>query len=407
MEKKRNAKGAGSFKVNADGSVTHRKTVGYKMNGRRKVLTVTASSKAACIRQMKEKEAHWQRISQSESITQGMTVEELCRCHLEYQITQDELKPKSIDRRECTIDCHIGGYPVGKMQVGCITAREIDEHVNGLIREGKLSASSIEKVLDVLNAAYNWAVSREELASNPVLTVKNSLQKRIQKMKQKSANEADVIVLSPEEERTFIQEALAKDNTGRYKYAAGPVLVFLDQTALRCGELIALKWKDIQWESGLLTIEKSSSMVKNRKQNEGKKYVRDVGSTKNEKARIIRLSGEALCTLRLIHKEASDVRDDALVVTTRTGNPQTATNLEHRAATIFKNAGLSGYTGGLHIFRRTFATRMYENGARVADIAAYIGDLESTTMQYYIAKRKKFIGSDGGQKQVVDFPSQR
>lgn len=135
-----------------------------------------------------------------------------------------------------------------------------------------------------------------------------------------------------------------------------------------------------------------------------KKYVRDVGSTKNEKARIIRLSDEALCTLRLIHKEASDVRDDALVVTTRTGNPQTATNLEHRAATIFKNAGLSGYTGGLHIFRRTFATRMYENGARVADIAAYIGDLESTTMQYYIAKRKKFIGSDGRQKQVVDFP---
>ena len=154
--------------------------------------------------------------------------------------------------------------------------------MNGLIREGKLSVSSIEKVLDVLNTAYNWAVSREELASNPVLTVKNSLQKRIQKLKQKSANEADVIVLSPEEEQNFIREALIKDNTGRYKYAAGPVLVFLDQTALRCGELIALKWKDIQWESGLLTIEKSSSMVKNRRQDEGKKYVRDVGSTKRQ-----------------------------------------------------------------------------------------------------------------------------
>jgi hypothetical protein len=48
---------------------------------------------------------------------------------------------------------------------------------------------------------------------------------------------------------------------------------------------------------------------------------------------------------------------------------------------------------------------MYENGARVADIAAYIGDLESTTMQYYIAKRKKYIASDGTEKQIVELPA--
>lgn len=58
-------------------------------------------------------------------------------------------------------------------------------------------------------------------------------------------------------------------------------------------------------------------------------------------------------------------------------------------ATIFRHAGLTELKGGLHIFRRTFATRMYENGARVKEIAAYIGDLESTTEQYYIVVRKK------------------
>ena len=45
-----------------------------------------------------------------------------------------------------------------------------------------------------------------------------------------------------------------------------------------------------------------------------------------------------------------------------------------------------------------------EQGARVADIAAYIGDLESTTMQYYIAKRKRFIDSEGRERQIVTFP---
>ena len=46
----RNAKGEGSFKVNADGTVTHRKSVGFKANGRRKVITVTAKNKSACMR---------------------------------------------------------------------------------------------------------------------------------------------------------------------------------------------------------------------------------------------------------------------------------------------------------------------------------------------------------------------
>lgn len=56
---------------------------------------------------------------------------------------------------------------------------------------------------------------------------------------------------------------------------------------------------------------------------------------------------------------------------------------------IMKNAELQGVKGGLHIFRKTFATRMYESGARVEEIAAYIGDLESTTQKYYIAIRKR------------------
>ena len=47
---------------------------------------------------------------------------------------------------------------------------------------------------------------------------------------------------------------------------------------------------------------------------------------------------------------------------------------------------------------------MYENGARVKEIAAYIGDLESTTEQYYIAVRKKIM-EDGEAKQVVMVPA--
>lgn len=127
------------------------------------------------------------------------------------------------------------------------------------------------------------------------------------------------------------------------------------------------------------------------------------GSTKNEKARRIELMPEAMQVLRLIQLECYDECDDALIVTTKSGKGNTATNLEHRVATIFKKAGLTELKGGLHIFRRTFATKMYEKGARVKEIAAYIGDLESTTERYYIAVRKK-VAVDGGGQQVVQLP---
>lgn len=405
-EKKRNAKGEGSFKINADGTVTHRKSVGYKANGYRKILTVTAANKAACIREMKKKEVEWNRIQKSEVIGSGTTVHELCLLHLKYQVEQNELKAKSIDRRECTIDRHIGDYRLGRLQIQSIRVADIEDHVTALIRERKLSASSVEKVVDVLNAAYNWAMIRGELEFNPVAPIKPTLEKRIQKMKQRTANEADVDVLSIEEQQIFEKEALKVDEkTGKLRYAGGLYGLLLLHTGMRCGEMLALRWRDVDFHGGFLTIEKSRSMAKNRnkKASDEKNYVMVEGTTKNEKARKIKLTDEAMEILNQIKTSKDNGDENEFIVKTRTGMPNTATNLEHRMATIFKNAGLVELNGGLHIFRRTFATRMYESGARVKEIAAYIGDLESTTERYYIAVRKKIV--EGGEtKQVVMLP---
>lgn len=229
-------------------------------------------------------------------------------------------------------------------------------------------------------------------------------EKRIQKMKQKTANEADVKVLSAEEEKRFVAEALTVNPDGTWKYQGRLYGLLLLYTGMRCGEMISLRWRDISWDKGLLTIEKSASIVKNRKHGEEQKYVRVEGSTKNQKARIISLSPEALNVLRLIWSRANDTSPEAYVTPTKSGKANTATNLEHRVATIFRKIDLAELGGSLHIFRRTFATRMYESGARTKEIAAYIGDLESTTERYYIAVRKKIVTDDGVQ-QVVQLPT--
>ncbi len=389
MGKERNAKGAGSFKLNSDGSVTHRKSVGYKENGNRKILTVTAANKTACIREMKKKESEWNKKQKEGSVGAGTTVAELCRLHLQYQIDQHELKPKSIDRRECTIENHISVYSLGHQQIMSVKVADIENHVTKLIMEKRISVSSIEKVIDVLNAAYTWGIVRGELDFNPVSPIKPTLVKRLQKLKQKKATDADVVVLSHEEETAFVHEAMRRDEiSGAFVYPAGLYGLLLLYTGMRCGEMLALRWSDVDLENGYVTIEKNISVAKNRN-GSGKKYVSIEGTTKNEKARKLKLLPEAIQVFTLIKECAIDNSEYGFVVTTRTGHMNTATNLEHRMATIFKNAGLTELTGALHIFHRTFATRMYERGVRTKEIAAYIGDLESTTERYYIAVRKK------------------
>lgn len=202
----------------------------------------------------------------------------------------------------------------------------------------------------------------------------------------------------------FIREATRiNSKTGRYLYPAGLYGLLLLYTGMRIGEALALKYRDVDFEHGLLRIEKSASMAKNREKHAYRKQVLIDGTTKNSKARTIQLKPEALEVLIRIRKAAADKSPDAYILTTTTGRRNTTTNMEHRMRVIFHNAGLEEYTGALHLFRRTFATTMYNAGARVEEIAAHIGDLESTTRRYYIAIRKKMNVGDT-ERQVVPLP---
>lgn len=389
----RNAKGEGSFKKNGNGTITMRKTVGYHADGSRKVITVTKNTKAACIKAMGEKTNEWIREQERECMNSHTTIEELCRQHLKYQVELNELKPKSIDRRESTIDNQIAVYSFGALQASTATSKDIDEHINMLIKEGKLAESSITKTLDVINSAYKWAIARAELVNNPVAPVLDSLKKRIIKLVSKEATELDVKIMNADERDAFVKEAMSiVDSTGKYVHGtAGLCGIILLETGMRCGELLALTWKDVDFEKGRVRINKSTSMAKNRGTESNKKYVLIEGSTKNQKARTIQLSSNALKAFKLIYNETEYRDDDDKVALTRTGKPNTTTNLEKRVEQIYKCAGFGDEISGLHVFRRTFATNMYEQGAGIKEIAGYIGDNVDTVEKYYIAARKKVI----------------
>lgn len=397
----RNTKGMGSFTENTNGTITYRKSVGYQDNGKRKVLCVTAPNKAVAIKKMREKEKTWEMQINDGKIGSLDTVTMLCTKHLNYQVEMGDLKPKSIDRREVTIANHIKPYPIGNIEVETLKVSDIEAHFK-LLLSRQLSGSSVIKVVDVLNAAYKWACLRGEVSVNPVELIKPTLVKRLQKNEKKMGTDPDVEVLSHSEQEKFVAEALRKEK-GKYVYEGGLYVVFLLYTGLRIGEFLALRWKDIDLNKGYVTIEKNRSMSRNR-QEEGPSYVMVEGTTKNEKARKIKISDEAVLILKEIKKKNKTSSDENYICITRTGKTNTTTNVEKRNETIMRNAGLP-YTGGLHILRRTFATNCYQKGGRTKQIAAYIGDLPSTTEKYYIAARKK-VCIDGIEENVVLMPEQ-
>ncbi len=62
--------------------------------------------------------------------------------------------------------------------------------------------------------------------------------------------------------------------------------------------------------------------------------------------------------------------------------------MEHIVDTLYRNAGVSENVSGLHILRRTFATKLFREGYSVKEVAAYLGDEEATVSRYYIAARE-------------------
>ncbi|MBR2401787.1 MAG: site-specific integrase [Lachnospiraceae bacterium] len=398
MKETRSPKGMGNFTKNKNGTITYRKSVGYQDNGKRKVLCVTASSREAAIKKMREREKEW--LEEQEDPGTTDTVAALCQKHLDYQVEMGDLKPKSRDRREVTISSHIEPYPLGRLQAQAVTVNDVEEHIKLLSRK-ELSASSIVKVVDVLNAAYKWARLQGRLVTNPIEIVKPTLVKRIQKRNEKTTSDVDVEFLIPAEQEVFVKEALRKTATGKYANEGALYILFLLYTGMRVGELLALTWEDVDLENGYVDIGKSRSMARNREE-EGPRYIMIEGTTKNSKARKIKLFADALNVLKEIRELAGEVKPEQYICLTRTGRPNTTTNLENRNSRIMERAGLK-YKGGLHILRRTFSTNQYRKGVRTKDIAAYIGDLASTTEKYYIAVRDK-INIDGREEAVVILP---
>jgi integrase len=223
--------------------------------------------------------------------------------------------------------------------INTITSYHIELFKSYLLSERKIVAKSVNNYLSILNGCLKYAKETGVLNELP----------RVKWLKLPPQNHD---FLTEEETELLLQHA-----TGMWH----DIILLAVRTGLRFGELIALQWKDVNFEEKLIVVQRNVARG-------------FIGTPKNNRTRTIPLCSSVLEML------ANRKRDNEFVFH-RNGKI-----LEYKSCHYWLNK-YSKYAGlrkiGWHVLRHTFATRLAVNGAVLLAVRDLLGHQDIKTTQRY------------------------
>lgn len=257
---------------------------------------------------------------------------------------QHWIKVKEATTTEGTIKVYRNRYKfdikdvVGSMKL--IDVRPVDcQKVFLNMIEKERARSTVNGTYIVLQSLFDTAIDNEIIKSNPCKKVKERKMGRITDKKE---------ALTISDQKKFLETVIGTKYERQYK--------FILQTGLRIGELIGLKWSDVDFENREIKIVRNMGF-----NTETRTWY--AGSPKSDRGkRIIPLTNEAIKILKEQQqfdknlKISDEWRD--LVFLNCNGEPVYASMYDSCLETICKRAGINTFR--VHILRHTFATRCIE-----------------------------------------------
>lgn len=187
------------------------------------------------------------------SLDQGTYVEPTKQTVAEFlrlwiSITESKVAPKTFDRYQEIIEKHLipnlGHYRLTKLSTDAIEAYYAETLANGrLDGKGGLAPRTVHHYHRLLCKALNHAVKKRRLAYNPA-TLADAPTVQHEEMRALTTDETANLLLTAQGSRLY-----------------APVLTLVT-SGLRRGELLGLRWKDIDFDKGTLSVNQSVQQIK-------------------------------------------------------------------------------------------------------------------------------------------------
>ena len=345
MAKKR-ANGEGNIRKRKDGRWEGRYTAGYDPEtGKRIIKNVLGKTQAEVKEKLKTAiEKNGSPAMTTEHYTVGQWLDAWMENYAKLQV-----RPSSHKTYQGFIENHIkptlGDIPLEKL-----TSMDLQRLYKHLLESGRvectesrskpkgLSVKTVRNINQMISTTLNCAVEQRLIPSNPT---KGCVLPKLERKEMK--------ILPPESLGTFFEEAR---RSGVFE------LYYIDlATGLRRGELLGLKWSDID-------LDKSIIHVRRQILRQNGEVVEAPLKTKNS-YRNIAIGADAVKVLKGMEQK------DEYVFPSPFGGPMSPDSVLHMLQRVLKRAGLERIR--FHDLRHTFSVLALQNGVDVKTLSVMLG----------------------------------
>ena len=249
------------------------------------------------------------------------------------------------------IEHHIKPY-IGDIKLEKLTPLDLQQLYKRLLTEGRvdrieskkqpkgLSAKTVRNINQIISSAMKLAVMQKLILSNPT---EGCVMPKVEHQ--------EMHTLTADQLGAFLNEAKA---SGVYN------LYYLDlATGLRRGELLGLKWEDIDLDIGVIHVKRQVGRI------EG--VIKELPLKTKNAYRNISIGADAIAML----KEMKEKKVSEYVFPSPTGGPISPDSVMKMLRRVLKRAGLPAIR--FHDLRHTFATLALQNGVDIKTVSGMLG----------------------------------